>query len=144
MNIICYHASHDRRGGRRAFLLSDLSDTILELLERGESENRSDHISLIFCQIILKSDLLYKFGRIWRKISFLKIKLQGRGEGHSGTIISCVRMVISLTKKWDVKSRVAIIFYEWNECKNLQRDFDSPILSWGQKFFTQDARKRDL
>ena len=41
-------------------------------------------------------------------------------------------MVISLTEKWDVKSRVAMFFHE---CKNLQRDFDSPFLSRGQKIF---------
>ena len=38
-------------------------------------------------------------------------------------------MVISLTKKWDVKSQVAMYFHEWNECKILKRDFNSPILS---------------
>ena len=59
-------------------------------------------------------------------------------------LLLCRKLVISLTKKWDVKSQVAMFFQEWNECKNLQRDFDSPILSWGQNFFTHDARKRDL
>ena len=38
-------------------------------------------------------------------------------------------LVISLTEKWDVKSQVGMFFHEWNECKNLQQDFNSSILS---------------
>ena len=34
-----------------------------------------------------------------------------------------------INRKWDVKTRVAMFFHELNEWKNLQRDFDSPILS---------------